>query len=104
MNKPHPYSFTARRCVHAIALIAAAMAADFGMQSMAHATPPPSWRWHHWHARHYWWRQPVIHTVQEEFFLLHMRTRYGADWLRWMSDPVIEAHWNRFLLWRFAGR
>lgn len=45
-----------------------------------------------------WWRTTFFHTVQEEFFLRWMDSVYGPDWLRWMSDSTIEAHWRRFLL------
>ncbi len=45
----------------------------------------------------FWWHpRPAIHTVQEDFFHLWMDSMYGPEWIRWMSDAVIEAHWRRF--------
>jgi hypothetical protein len=44
-----------------------------------------------------WWRFPVIHTTQELIFLRWMDHRYGAGWLRFMTDEQILREWRWFV-------
>lgn len=43
-----------------------------------------------------WWLQPVMHTDQENLFLLWMDVTFGPGWQKVIPTPVVESLWLSF--------